>query len=375
MDGFKKLPKMQSFKTGGFVKRKEATVPKVPTEKVAKDTKLTNKKTPTGFVAEDKEAKLDVSTLKKGGRAKKATGTVKKFKKGGEVTNVYEAKKSSGDKDNIKKVKDQKAKKLCGGKSVKKMADGGAAGLTQQATAQAGMQAQQIGAPNPYDVPFNPATPKIDPGLIGAPNPYATDAFPISSPTGFPTQPGPGGLMAAYNQLFGSSTTQPGYPVRDTGYGNTPYPQPGMIPPKQLGNTFGGGNDKFNQRRFDHMQDKMDRFKQRGREIPHGFQERYNQMAALQPKPRILPAQPQVLPANPQVQQPIANTPTAPSWATEAPSWYNQAPSWYNQAPAQATSAAPTPEPALPENVPAVQQPVQTQATGNLATMKRGGKC
>ena len=49
--------------------------------------------------------KTDLSKLKKGGRSKKEAGTVRKYKAGGDVTNVYEAKKKSGDKDNIKKVK------------------------------------------------------------------------------------------------------------------------------------------------------------------------------------------------------------------------------------------------------------------------------
>ena len=46
--------------------------------------------------------------LKKGGRSTKNEGSVRKFKTGGSVVNTYEAKKSSGDKDNIKKVKDIK---------------------------------------------------------------------------------------------------------------------------------------------------------------------------------------------------------------------------------------------------------------------------
>lgn len=45
--------------------------------------------------------KTDLSTLKKGGRSKKAVGTVKKYKAGGAI----EMKKSSGDLDTIKKIK------------------------------------------------------------------------------------------------------------------------------------------------------------------------------------------------------------------------------------------------------------------------------
>jgi hypothetical protein len=56
---------------------------------------------------EHKGEHTDLSKLKKGGRAKKCGGgTVSRYKAGGSVTNVYEAKKTSGDKDNIRKTKD-----------------------------------------------------------------------------------------------------------------------------------------------------------------------------------------------------------------------------------------------------------------------------
>ena len=110
MDGFKKTPKMQCFKEGGsvqrevknFTKRDRKTVDEADT---AQDKKIVKKAIGMHDVQQHEE-KTDLSGLKKGGRAKKAQGTVKKFKTGGSVTNVYEAKKSSGDKDNIKKVKD-----------------------------------------------------------------------------------------------------------------------------------------------------------------------------------------------------------------------------------------------------------------------------
>jgi hypothetical protein len=105
--------------------------------------------------------KTDLSKLKKCGRAKKELGSARKFikpaaspsaaakaknttakyKTGGKVSNVYEAKKDSGDKDNIRKtklIKPTKAAapsaakdaknttaKFCGGKSVGKMQAGG----------------------------------------------------------------------------------------------------------------------------------------------------------------------------------------------------------------------------------------------------------
>ena len=119
MDDFKKLPKMQHFKEGGsvqrevknFTKRDRKTVDEADT---AQDKKIVKKAIGMHDVQQHEE-KTDLSGLKKGGRAKKEKGTVKKFcgggnayKEGGSVTNVYEAKKSSGDIDNIKKVKDIK---------------------------------------------------------------------------------------------------------------------------------------------------------------------------------------------------------------------------------------------------------------------------
>jgi len=112
MDGFTKLPKMQHFKEGGFALKQ---TPKILAKQAAKDmvaAPSTKAKSVSAAVAAPKEKSEKVAlTLKKGGRAKKAVGTVKKFKSGGNVTNVYEAKKSSGDKDNIRKTKDIKPAK------------------------------------------------------------------------------------------------------------------------------------------------------------------------------------------------------------------------------------------------------------------------
>jgi hypothetical protein len=111
MEGFTKLPKMQCFREGGAVKSK-------PVEKcyggkmkeggkadLAQDKAVVKKAFKMHDKQEHEGEKTDLSKLNKGGRAKKAAGTVKKFKSGGSVNNVYEAKKSSGDKDNIAKVK------------------------------------------------------------------------------------------------------------------------------------------------------------------------------------------------------------------------------------------------------------------------------
>ena len=110
MDGFKTLPKMQHFKEGGKVKPKAMCYGGKMKEggdvkdDMAQDKKLIKKAFKQHDEAEHDKEPTEIK-LRKGGRAKKETGTVKKYKKGGEVTNVYEAKKGSGDLDNIEKVK------------------------------------------------------------------------------------------------------------------------------------------------------------------------------------------------------------------------------------------------------------------------------
>ena len=121
MDDFKKLPKMQCFKTGGsvaaFTKRDRK---ETDSADIAQDKKIVKKALAMHDKQEHKGEHTDLSKLRRGGRAKKDEGTVKKYKTGGNVTNVYEAKKDAGDKDNIRKVKNIVPAKLCGGKSVKK---------------------------------------------------------------------------------------------------------------------------------------------------------------------------------------------------------------------------------------------------------------
>ena len=135
MDDFKKTVKMQCFKDGGSVQTQVSNYTKrsrkvTDAADIAQDKAVVKK----AFAIHDKQEhpgeKTDLSTLKKGGRAKKAVGTVRKYKTGGSVDNVYGAKKKAGDLDNIQKTKDIKATKLCGGgKAVKKMAGGGLTGL------------------------------------------------------------------------------------------------------------------------------------------------------------------------------------------------------------------------------------------------------
>jgi hypothetical protein len=131
MDGFTKLPKMQHFKEGGGVnnafcmggkaKAKYKAGGEVSHDDIKEDKKLIKK----AFAMHDKQEhegeKTDLSTLKKGGRSKKAVGTVKKFKVGGPVG----MKKTAEDIKEISEVKKTKAEKLCVGGKAKKYADGG----------------------------------------------------------------------------------------------------------------------------------------------------------------------------------------------------------------------------------------------------------
>ena len=110
MEGFKKIVKM---KTGGGVSKAVAKCyggkMKKGGEVDAADIKQDKAIVKKAFAMHDKQEhggeKTDLSKLKRGGRSKKECGTVRKYKTGGSVTNVYEAKKSSGDLDNIRKTK------------------------------------------------------------------------------------------------------------------------------------------------------------------------------------------------------------------------------------------------------------------------------
>lgn len=140
MEGFKKLPKMQSFKTGGSVKQQFTALEKKErkTEEkadTAQDKTMVKKGVRQHETALHKGEPKTELKLKTGGRVKKAAGTVKKFDK---ASGQYGAKKTAEDKKAIKEAKlfkpakaeskAVKAKntpaKFCGGKSVKKMAEG-----------------------------------------------------------------------------------------------------------------------------------------------------------------------------------------------------------------------------------------------------------
>lgn len=125
MEGFKKQPKMQCFKEGGSVKYESRKEHKEEVSAdIAQDKKIIKKAFKMHDAQEHKGEKTDLSKLKKGGRAKKEVGTVKKYKTGGKVENAYAAKKTDKDIKDIANTKRQKPALLCGGKSVKKYADG-----------------------------------------------------------------------------------------------------------------------------------------------------------------------------------------------------------------------------------------------------------
>ena len=126
MEGFKSNPKMQCFKEGGSVKYESRKEHKEEmSADVAQDKKIVKKAFKIHDTQSHEGKKTDLSKLKKGGRAKKENGTVKKYKTGGAVENAYGAKKTDKDIKDIANAKRQKPAMLCGGKSVKKMADGG----------------------------------------------------------------------------------------------------------------------------------------------------------------------------------------------------------------------------------------------------------
>lgn len=125
MEGFKKQPKMQCFKEGGSVKYESRKQHKEEmSADIAQDKKIIKKAFAMHDKQEHKGEKTDLSKLKKGGRAAKEKGTVKKYKTGGAVENAYAAKKTDKDIKDIANTKRQKPAMLCGGKSVKKYADG-----------------------------------------------------------------------------------------------------------------------------------------------------------------------------------------------------------------------------------------------------------
>jgi hypothetical protein len=115
MDGFKSLPKMKCGgsvdkavkKCGGGAMKKGGKYAEGGKADIAQDKAIVKKAFRLHDKQEHEGEKTDLSTLKKGGRSKKAVGTVKKYKAGGAI----EMKKDSGDIDTIKKIKATGVKK------------------------------------------------------------------------------------------------------------------------------------------------------------------------------------------------------------------------------------------------------------------------
>lgn len=129
MEGFKTLAKgVKCFKEGGSVYKSRHSEKSEQKSDIKQDKAIVKK----AFAMHDKQEhpgeKTNLSKLKKGGRSKKAVGTVKKFEK---ASGEYGAKKTAADKKNIQQAKLTKPTKLCGGKSVSKMAMGGQPGATE----------------------------------------------------------------------------------------------------------------------------------------------------------------------------------------------------------------------------------------------------
>lgn len=251
MEGFKKPAKMQCFKEGGSVQYESRKEHKEEmSADVAQDKKIVKKAFAMHDKQEHKGEKTDLSSLKKGGRAKKQLGTARKFikpaaapsgakggpnkyKVGGTVSNVYEAKKKSGDLDAIEAVKNIKPglaaapskaavkskdtpAKFCGGKSVKKYAAGGdvmsgvdakLSALDKQRALEKMKRAQKYlgpaqqselikqspeaaGLTPPMPAPAPGPMPAPAPGPMPAPGAGPAKALPIGAPTPGP-MPGP----------------------------------------------------------------------------------------------------------------------------------------------------------------------------------------
>ena len=127
MEDFKRIVKM---KPGGSVSKAIAAYEKRErkTEEsadIAQDKSLVKKGVRQHEAALHKGEPKTELTFKQGGRAKKSAGTVRKYKTGGTVENAYAAKKTDKDIKDISNTKRQKPQMLCGGKSVRKYAEGG----------------------------------------------------------------------------------------------------------------------------------------------------------------------------------------------------------------------------------------------------------
>ena len=198
MEDFKRIVKM---KTGGSVSKAVAAYEKREnkTEEsadIAQDKKIVKKAISMHDAQEHKGEKTDLSKLKKGGRAKCSTGTVNRYKAGGSVTNVYEAKKSSGDLNNISKVKSitpAKAAAPTGAKGPDAYKKGGKVKMAPGGSVMAALEKQRQMEKMKRALGLGPA----QQGQLISQDPSAAGLTPPPAPTPAPAMQAPGGVSPA----------------------------------------------------------------------------------------------------------------------------------------------------------------------------------
>ena len=129
MEGFKTLPKgVQCFKEGGAVYKSRHSEKSEVSQDIAKDKKIIKKAVSIHDKQQHEGKKTNLTTLKKGGRAKKEGGCVGRYKAGGTVENAYGSPKTDKDIKDIANTKRQKPKKMqMGGMTAPAMAGPAAA--------------------------------------------------------------------------------------------------------------------------------------------------------------------------------------------------------------------------------------------------------
>jgi hypothetical protein len=195
MEGFKTLPKMLCLKAGGVVKnimKRGGKAEAVSKADVQQDKKIVKK----AFGMHDDQLhegeRTDLSKLKHGGRAKKATGTVRKYKTGGSVKS--EAGKPSGDAVKLEKVSPTGDKKASApSKGAKKPAfKGSDVSKTNKLPA---------GTSKAKKVSEGPKEAEAASGAKGGPNKYKTGGGVKKMAAGRQTAPlatGPGSIAKAH---------------------------------------------------------------------------------------------------------------------------------------------------------------------------------
>jgi hypothetical protein len=130
MEGFKKLPKgVACFKEGGSVYKSRHSEKSEVSQDIAKDKQIVKKAVSIHDKQQHGGEKTNLSTLKKGGRAKKEGGCVGRYKSGGKVENAYGTPKTDKDIKDIANTKRQKPKMAAGGSLM------GALGISKPAEA------------------------------------------------------------------------------------------------------------------------------------------------------------------------------------------------------------------------------------------------